>query len=590
MDWHYHYTPYIWPMLASAVFMTALGIYAWRRRTVPGAISFVFLMGLWSLWAIGAALELAAVEFSTRVFWFKYQFFWSGPAIVAGLWFVLAYARLTRFLTRRNRLLLLMFIAVGSALILTNDAHHWMWLGFWSDGAIYPLRGSANWMLTILGFVLTLLNLPVLIWLFIRSPLHRWPVVCILCGQLVVRAGLLMDTANANPISPLDPTVLASNLLAVAYAIALFGFRIFDPLPVARELVITQMQEGMLVLDTRQRIAGMNPVAERILGLPEASLLRREVAEILPSTPPFPHFRGGEGGAETFQSEISLPEGRRDGVGSGSAARQYTLHLSPLKNRRGRVLGHLLLLSDITVQKQVQAQLVEKQRALAILSEREQLSRELHDSLGQVLGFTSLKMEAVRKLMADGKLAAADDQLAHLERIVVEAHADVREYILNLRAAPSDQQPFFSALQQYLDGFRQNYGIQADLSIGEGVDEGAFAPGAQMQVFRIIQEAFSNARKHAQTDCVKLSFDRQEERVRITVQDDGQGFDLSPLLPSLSGKGGIGHFGLRFMRERAEQLGGSLRVQSAPGMGTCVELEVPVASGQVFPTKQSPGI
>ena len=557
MNWPYHYTPYIWPMLASAVFMAALGLYAWRRHAVPGAVPFVFLMLFWSLWATGAALELAAVEFSTKVFWLKFQFFWSGPMIVAGLWFVLAYARLTRFLTRTNRLLLLSYIILGSLLILTNEVHHWVWIGFPYDGAAYPLRGSGYGILVTLGYLLAFLTLPVLIWLFIRSPLHRWPVALILFGQLAVRAGLLLEAANANPVAPLDPTVLASNVLAVAYAVALFGFRIFDPLSVAREMAITQMREGMLVLDTRQRIAGLNPAAESILGLTVAGILGREIGEILPGWDAL-----AAGQEETFQSEISL--------GSGSAVCQYALHLSPLKDRNSRILGHLLLLSDITLQKQMQAQLVEKQRALAMLSEREQLARELHDSIGQVLGFTSLKMEAVRKLIADGKLAMADDQLAHLERIVVEAHADTREYILNLRAAPTEQQPFFSALRQYLDGFRQNYGIQAELSIGEGVDEGAFAPGAQMQVVRIIQEAFSNARKHAETSCVQLSFRIEDGRVRIRIRDNGRGFD-----PQQAAASGDNHFGLRFMRERAEQLGGNLRVQSAPGTGTCVEVDVP---------------
>jgi signal transduction histidine kinase len=560
MNGSYHYTPYIWPMLASAVFMTALGIYAWRRRTVPGALPFVFSMLFWSLCAVGAALELAAVEFSTRVFWYKFQFFWSGPNVVAGLWFVLAYARLNRFLTRTNQLFLLSFIVVGSLLILTDDVHHWVWTGFSYAGVVRPLRGIGGWILGLTGYLLTFLNLPVLIWLFIRSPLHRWPVALLLFGQLVVRTGLLMNAANANPVAPLNSGVLASNVLAAAYTIALFGFRIFDPLPVARELVITQMQEGMLVLDTRQRIAGLNPAAERILGLPESSLLRREVAEILPGWD-----KQVTGQGEVFQSEISL--------GAGSAACQYTLHFSPLKNQRGRVLGHLLLLSDITLQKQVQAKLVEKQRALAMLSEREQLSRELHDSIGQVLGFASLKMEAIRRLMADGKLPAADDQLAHLERIVVDAHADVREYILNLRAAPTEQQPFFSALRHYLDGFRQNHGISADLSIGTEVDENTFAPAAQMQIFRIIQEAFSNARKHAETDCVKVSFLAEDGHVCIRIQDNGKGFD-----PRQTTSGG--HYGLRFMRERAERLGSTLRVHSAPGMGTCVELEVPLNTAE----------
>jgi signal transduction histidine kinase len=197
------------------------------------------------------------------------------------------------------------------------------------------------------------------------------------------------------------------------------------------------------------------------------------------------------------------------------------------------------------------------------------LARELHDSLGQVLGYTTLRMEATRKLIADGKLSTADDQLVQMEHMVADAHADVREYILNLRTAPTYQQPFFSALQHYLDGFLKNYGIRVDLSVGAGVEDRIFSPDAQMQLFRIIQEAFSNARKHAQTDCVRLSFEMADSRVRIRVQDNGRGFD-----PTRAA--GEGHYGIRFMSERAEQLGGRLHVTSTPGQGTCVEVEVPV--------------
>jgi signal transduction histidine kinase len=145
----------------------------------------------------------------------------------------------------------------------------------------------------------------------------------------------------------------------------------------------------------------------------------------------------------------------------------------------------------------------------------------------------------------------------------------VREHILNLRTAPSTGQPFFSALHNYLDGFLKNYGIRADLSIGAGIAERILTPEAQMQLFRIIQEAFSNARRHAQADCMHLSFEMVDSRFRIRIQDNGRGFDPGQAA-------GEGHFGLRFMRERAEALGGSLRVRSASGEGTCVEIEVPV--------------
>jgi len=92
-----------------------------------------------------------------------------------------------------------------------------------------------------------------------------------------------------------------------------------------------------------------------------------------------------------------------------------------------------------------------------------------------------------------------------------------------------------------------------------------------MQVFRIIQEAMSNARKHSGADCIQLSFEKDGGMVRIRIQDNGRGFD------SRQASGATGHYGLRFMLERAGQLGGELHIQSAPGAGTCVVLDAPCA-------------
>jgi signal transduction histidine kinase len=234
-------------------------------------------------------------------------------------------------------------------------------------------------------------------------------------------------------------------------------------------------------------------------------------------------------------------------------------------------LGHLLLLRDVTAQQQAQAQIIAQQRSLAMLREREQLARELHDGISQVLGFASLKLSAARKLIADGRLDKADDQLTRLEAAIIEAHADVRETILDLRTAPTGEKPFFAALQHYLDGFCQNYGIQSELAVGAGVDERLLPPEAQMQLFRILQEAFSNARKHAETNYVLASFERGDGMLHMRIQDNGIGFD-----PLQVAGAGHNHFGLRFMAERAEQLGGAVRVDSAAGKGTCVEVTMPV--------------
>ncbi|MGE5251790.1 MAG: ATP-binding protein, partial [Bacteroidota bacterium] len=380
----------------------------------------------------------------------------------------------------------------------------------------------------------------------------------------------LLDRAKlVQSLLPLD--LFGMSLEFLMYAITLFGFRIFDPIPLACRTAIEQLHSGMLVLDTQGKIVSLNPAAAVIMGSPTKRLLGRSVQELLPSG-----FELAGDLQVTIEAEISL--------GDGPEIHSYQLEASALDDWRGLAVGRLLLLHDITGQKRAQAQLVEHQRALAMLHEREQLARELHDSTGQVLGYASFQLEVIHDHIKDGQAATsagkiaeansqlmeAGNQLSRLSSVVEEAHADVREYILNLRSAPSDQRPFFAALRHYLDGFSQNYGIQTELSVASGVEEGRFEPGMQMQLFRIIQEALSNARKHAGASCVQVSFETRDHLVHIHIEDNGCGFDPAQMMI-----GGGKHFGLRFMRERAEVMGGSLQVESTPGKGTRVEVHIP---------------
>jgi PAS domain S-box-containing protein len=559
----YTYTPAIWPPLAGVVFLAAIGLYCWRRRSVPAALPLL-AVSLFSIpFLLGIALEAAAVAPATKIAWFRFQGVWRAPSVTAGLCFVLEYAYPGRWLTRRNLVLLSIPALLDIFLVIISDSQlMWRRLQIGPGGSVMAYLTPAGAILAAYGVGLVLVNAAVLLWLFIRSPQHRWPVALILAGQITNRSLYVIDAAHLSWPIPLDPLAVGVLLIATTYAIALFGFQIFDPRPTARRAALEQMRDGVVVFDPEWRLTGINRAAATILGTPAARARGKRLAEILPAL---------DNLNSCFVHEGAPAEPMTMSLGSGSSARSYEIDVSPLRDFRGLLLGHLLMLRDVTEQKRAQAQIIEHQRSLAMLREREQLARELHDGIGQVLGFASLKMGATRKLIADGKLDKADDQLAHLESAVAEAHADVRETILNLRTAPAGEKPFFASLQHYLDGCRQNYGIQVDLSVGTGVDESLFNPEAQMQLFRILQEAFSNARKHAEMDRMRASFELEDGLLRMCLQDNGKGFDPRQTIAAESA-----HFGLRFMRERAEQLGGSLQVNSAPGQGTCVEVTVPV--------------
>lgn len=124
MDLSYAYAPYIWPILASIAFMAALGISAIRHRTVPGAVPFVFLVGFSLLWVLTDVLKLTATDDRTRIFWFQFRAALMLPTVTAALCFVLEYAGMGGWVTRRTVSVLAVVPLVYVLAILTNDSHH----------------------------------------------------------------------------------------------------------------------------------------------------------------------------------------------------------------------------------------------------------------------------------------------------------------------------------------------------------------------------------------------------------------------------------------------------------------------------------
>jgi PAS domain S-box-containing protein len=396
-------------------------------------------------------------------------------------------------------------------------------------------------------------------WLFVRSPQQRWPVVIMMTGMVVGRALLLLETAKIIP-SGAPPFALEY----LMYAIALFGFRIFDPIPLARRTAIEQLHSGMLVLDPLGKIVSLNPAAGVIFGSPKKRLLGRPVQDLLPD---IAGLIGDHPADEEDTGEIRL--------GSGTDRRYYQVEASDLNDWRGLAVGRLLLLHDVTEQKQAQTRLMEQQRALAILTDRERLARELHDDLGQVFAFISTQGHVIQQLLSRGDVPTAGSYVDRLIQAADEADVDIRESILSL-GTHFHRQGLIPALQDYLHRYEERYGLHIELLLPDARLENAFAPVTEVQILRILQEGLTNARKHASAHCVRIAFIFFDGYIQIVMQDDGKGFE-----PGLFQDDRRHGFGLQFMSERAEAIGGSLELRSAPGKGTEVLLVIPMKEGDV---------
>lgn len=207
------------------------------------------------------------------------------------------------------------------------------------------------------------------------------------------------------------------------------------------------------------------------------------------------------------------------------------------------------------------------EREVAVSEERNLLARELHDSIAQSLAFLNLQAQMLEESMRGGRFDEARAEVGRIRDGVQESYDDVRELLLHFRLRMTDSD-LAGALRQAVSRFESHTAIRtAFRESGSGIE---LDPDVQMQVLHVVQEALSNARKHAGASRVEVHLERGPV-YRFTVRDDGRGFD--PDRSDASGR----HVGLAIMRERAHRIHATLEVRSVPGAGTEVALSVPVA-------------
>ncbi len=215
------------------------------------------------------------------------------------------------------------------------------------------------------------------------------------------------------------------------------------------------------------------------------------------------------------------------------------------------------------------ANLLERERGVAVLEERDRLAKEMHDSLAQILGYIHLKSKATARTIEQGEARRGVEELQEIADLAHEAYVDVREAILGLRESVSPSRGLVGTLAEYVGKFSRQSGIAARFEPLESLPR--LTPGAEVQLVRVIQEALTNVRKHSGARSVNVRMESVDHLLRISIEDDGRGFDVQRL------QGGDGRqFGIQTIRERVERVGGRFQLESVPGAGTRVTIDLPL--------------
>jgi signal transduction histidine kinase len=206
-------------------------------------------------------------------------------------------------------------------------------------------------------------------------------------------------------------------------------------------------------------------------------------------------------------------------------------------------------------------------RDLLVAEERLRIAHDMHDGLAQVLAYVNTKAQAVKELLRAGR---TEDAIRHLDQLASaarEVYGDTRESILGLRNAAVPDRSLGDALHDHVSSWEARHGIPCRIQVDRGL---RLSENAELQLQLIVQESLINVIKHARTKHVYVSLRQEDGKIIASVRDDGIGFN-----PELPGRAEFPRFGLATMRERAESIGGTVRLDSSPGKGTRITVEVP---------------
>ncbi len=203
--------------------------------------------------------------------------------------------------------------------------------------------------------------------------------------------------------------------------------------------------------------------------------------------------------------------------------------------------------------------------------ERRRLARELHDSAGQLLAAMSMNIAVVK-----GEAAKLSPEVAKRvddnEAILAQLITEIRTMSHLLHPPLLDEVGLSSALRWYVEGFAQRSGIEATIELPKSLDR--FPPDVEIAVFRAVQECLTNVHRHSGSRCCSVKLQRDEEQLHVEIKDEGKGIPKEKQRSLTSSRGGVG---LRGMKERLRQLGGTLQISSSEN-GTTVAVKLPISN------------
>jgi PAS domain S-box-containing protein len=589
-------TPFVLLNAAAAAMALAVAALAWNRRRVPGGRPLAFLMGAVALWAAGAALELHARGLDAKLFFARLQYVGTVSVPPLFLIFALDYCRLQPWIRPRTVALLFLVPCATLVLAMTNPRHGLIWsrlvpdpegpnlviyehgVWFWIGGVGYSyLMAAAAALLLARGAL--------------RSHrLYRRQTSAIFAGATFPWLASALYNAGWIPFPGLDPTPMAFVFSGLVSSFAIFRLGFLDLVPVARNLLVETMGDGVMVVDLQGRLIDINPAACRMLGVALDGGLPGEPLEKVRSSRP-----------GILRRIAAVREGRFETVQDGS---WLEISASPLRDWPDQDYGRLVLIRDVSERKRNEQERLEL--------ERQALNAQKIESIGVLAGgiahdFNNLLMivqgsiemtlldtppdSPARTLLEQGMGAA--ERAAELTRQIldysgrgrsvtadVDLNAVAAEKVSLLRAAAPKEVRLELKAADRLPVIRADAAQIGQLLVNL-IENAVEAIGPQAGVVTVATGL---------SDCDRFSLEHSltEEKpeagrfVHLEVSDTGSGMPAEVrrriFEPFFSTRATGRGLGLAAVQGIVRGCRGALFVDSAPGKGTVIRALFPVAS------------
>jgi len=202
--------------------------------------------------------------------------------------------------------------------------------------------------------------------------------------------------------------------------------------------------------------------------------------------------------------------------------------------------------------------------------ERERISTEIHDSVAQLMVSASYHTQSSCALLSQSKFDQARDEAERATKIIGTCVKELRGIVTDLYPPALSELGLLGALQENVEYFRRETGV-ASRVLSTTLPQ-QLSPVQEMVIYRVVQEALNNVRKHAQATDAEISLDANAGEITVQIRDNGKGFDAAGMSGTRQQSGRVG---LLTMRSRAQMLGGNLKIEARPGGGTTVTLTIP---------------